>query len=80
MINGMLIMLSKASPLKKRDTANVAKELVAAVAQDAINPIPTQSTRAGTRPLLSAIQPNKNPPTMEPQKNMACVVATRKSL
>ena len=77
MINGMLMMLSKASPVKKRHKANVRKELVAAVAQDAINPIPAQSTRAGIRPLLSAIQPNRNPPTMEPQKNMACAVETR---
>ena len=80
MINGMLRMLSKARPVRNRNKANVAKELAAAVAHDAINPIPTQSVRAGTRPLLSAIQPNKNPPTMEPQKNMACVVGTKNSL
>ena len=77
MINGMLMMLSKARPVKKRHKANVSKELVAAVAQDAMNPTPTQSARAGIRPLLSAIQPNKNPPTIDPQKNMACAVETR---
>ena len=54
----------------KRVSAKVQKDELQAVAMEPTSPQPVHTTRAGIRPLLSANQPNKSPPIMEPQKKM----------
>ena len=79
-ISGILITLSKAKPVKNLHKAKLQNADVCAVAIDANNATPLQRTRAGIRPLWSAIHPNIKPPVIEPQKNMACAVDIKYSL
>ena len=60
------MILSKASPVKNLQSENDQKELAEAVATEPMKPQAEQINKAGMRPLLSAIQPNKKPPTIEP--------------
>lgn len=79
MINGMLSILSKASPVKNRLTAKVKNELLKTVAHEAKKLTMLKAVRAVTRPLWSATQPKPIPPTIDPQKKIAWAVETRRA-
>lgn len=63
--------LSKANPEKNLQIANDQNEPVFADAMVAIKAAMLQYTTAGILPLWSATHPKRNPPMIEPQKNIA---------
>lgn len=79
MISGILMQLSKARPVRNLHSEKDQKERALAVATEAKNATALHSTSAGIRPLWSAIQPKMKPPTIEPQKKIACAVDMRYS-
>lgn len=62
--------LSNANPTKNRHKENCQKFETNIVATPAIKPIKLHPTNEGTLPNLSAIHPNKRPPTIAPRKNI----------
>lgn len=76
-INGILIQLSKAKPVKNLQMAKDQNWFELAVAIEAKSAILLEIIKAGIRPLWSAIHPKRKPPMIEPQKKIDCAVDMR---
>lgn len=70
----MVKQLSNAIPTTKRQRQNDQNVEQNVVAMPPISPAILVPIKAGILPYLSAIQPKTNPPSIAPQKKIACAV------